>query len=204
IPYQYREVNPYKKEKYFLDINPKGLVPAIEYKGRPLAESPIICEFLKDAYPDHAPHLLPIDSFERAYVRFWIDHVSKNVIPGFHRLVQAQEPDKQKAYLEEFNKLFRTIAEKVKGPYFLGKQFSMIDVVVAPWVVRDYIVREHRGYTREAVGGGWKEWAGNLEKRDSVVKTSSDLEHYAPIYARYATRRRTKPRRLSELEELFR
>jgi len=185
IPYQYKEVNPYKKEKHFLDINPKGLVPAIEYQGKALYESLIICEFLEDAYPDRAPHLLPIDPFDRAYVRLWVDHVAKSIIPAFHRVLQAQELEKQKSGLEEYYTTLRTLADKVKGPYFLGEQFSLVDVVVAPWVIRDYILKEHRGYSREEVGPKWKAWAEQLEKRDSVIKTQSDLEHYEPIYGRY-------------------
>ncbi|PCH35564.1 glutathione-S-transferase [Wolfiporia cocos MD-104 SS10] len=185
ILYQYKEVNPYKKGKHFLDINPKGLVPEIEYQGRALHESLILCEFLEDVYPDHAPRLLPKDPFERAYVRLWINHVSKSAIPAFYRTVHAQEPDKQQAELQEFHKALRTIAEKAKGPYFLGDQFSLVDVVIAPWAVRDYITREHRGYIREAVGGGWKEWAEQLEKRESVIKTLSLLEHYQPFFERF-------------------
>ncbi|PCH35583.1 glutathione-S-transferase [Wolfiporia cocos MD-104 SS10] len=187
ISYQYKEVNPYNKERdlHFLDINPKGLVPAIEYKGRALYESLILCEFLEDAYPDHTPHLLPKDPFERAYVRLWIDHVSKAIIPAFYRTVQAQEPEKQQTGLQEFCKALRTISEKAKGPYFLGEQFSFVDVAIAPWAVRDYIVKEHRGYIRAAVGGGWKEWAEQLEKRESVIKTFSLPEHYRTFYATY-------------------
>ncbi|KAL6305204.1 glutathione-S-transferase [Sparassis latifolia] len=183
IPYQYKEVNPYKKEKRFLEINPKGLVPAVEYKGKALYESLIICEFFEDAYPSYTPHLLPSDPFERAFVRLWVDFISKSIVPAFHRVIQAQDAEKQKAGLEEFNRALRTLAEKVKGPYFLGEQFSLIDVALAPWVVRDYIVQEHRGYTREAVGARWKEYAESLEKRESVLKTQS--EHYEEIYARY-------------------
>ncbi|OBZ69936.1 Glutathione S-transferase omega-1 [Grifola frondosa] len=185
IPYQYVEVNPYKKEKHFLAINPKGLVPAIEYKGKALYESLILCEFLEDAYPDQSPHVLPEDPFERAYVRLWVDHVAKQIVPGFMRTVQAQDPEKQREYLVEFNKALLTLAEKVKGPYFLGDRFSLVDVALAPWVVRDYIIKEHRGYSREAVGGGWKEYAEQLESRESVRKTQSDREHYTEIYARY-------------------
>ncbi|KAH9944785.1 glutathione-S-transferase [Amylocystis lapponica] len=185
IPYQYKEVNPYKKEQHFLDINPKGLVPAVEYKGKALYESLIICEFLEDAFPDRAPHLLPADPFDRATVRLWVDHVSKNIVPGFHRLVQAQDPEQQKAHLADWNKSLRTLAEKVKGPYFLGEQFSLVDVAVAPWAIRDYVPARHRGYTREAVGGGWKEYAEVLARRESVVKTQSDLENYEDIYGRY-------------------
>ncbi|EPQ55206.1 glutathione-S-transferase [Gloeophyllum trabeum ATCC 11539] len=183
IPYQYKEVNPYKKEKHFLDINPKGLVPAIEYKGKALYESLIICEFLEEAYPDHTPHLLPSDPFERAIVRLQLDHVSKAILPAFFRTLQAQEKDKQEAGLQELYSGLRQLAQKVKGPYFLGEQFSLVDVAIAPWAVRDYILAEHRGYKREDVGNGWKEWAEKLESRDSLVKTSS--QHYEEIYGRY-------------------
>ncbi|TFY61711.1 hypothetical protein EVJ58_g4340 [Rhodofomes roseus] len=185
IPYQYKEVNPYKKEQHFLDINPKGLVPAIEYKGRALYESLIICEFLEDAYPSHTPHLFPTDPFDRAYVRLWVDHVAKNIVPAFHRFLQGQTPEAQAAGREEYYAALRKVSEKAKGPYFLGDEFSMVDVVLAPWVLRDYILAEHRGYSREAVGGGWKEYAEKLITRESVLKTQSDLQHYEPIYARY-------------------
>lgn len=185
IPHQYKEVNPYKKEKHFLDINPKGLVPAIEYHGKALYESLVLCEFLEDAYPSHTPKLLPSDAYTRAYIRIWLDHVSKSIVPAFFRLIQAQEAEKQQSALQELNKALNTLAEKVKGPYFLGNEFSLVDVAIAPWVVRDYIPGEHRGYRREVVGNGWKEYAEALEKRDSVIRTQSDKEHYAEIYGRY-------------------
>jgi len=185
ITYQYKEVNPYKKEKHFLNINPKGLVPALEYKGKALYESLVICEFLEEAYPEHKPHLLPADPYERAIVRLQIDHISKAFIPAFFRALQAQEKDKQEAGLQDMYKALRQLAEKVKGPYFFGEQFSLVDVAIAPWAVRDYILAEHRGYKREDVGSGWKEWAEKLETRDSVVKTSSDKVHYEEIYGRY-------------------
>lgn len=51
--------------------------------------------------------------------------------------------------------------------------------------MRDYVITEHRGYKREDVGGGWKEWADILGQRESVLKTTSDREHYGDIYGRY-------------------
>lgn len=71
------------------------------------------------------------------------------------------------------------MSEKAKGPYFLGDAFSMVDVVLAPWVIRDYILKEHRGYAREAVGGGWKEYADALSARESVLKTQSVSDLFA-------------------------
>lgn len=89
------------------------------------------------------------------------------------RTLQAQESDKQAAALTELNAVLRKLAEKVKGPYFLGDAFSLVDVAVAPWVMRDYVLTENRGYAREAVGAGWAEYARNLENRESVRKTHS-------------------------------
>lgn len=185
IPYQYKEVNPYKKEQHFLDINPKGLVPAVEYKGRALYESLVICEFLEEAYPEHKPSLLPSDPVERAYARIWIDFIAKSVIPAFMRLMMTQEPDKQQEALGEFVKALATLAEKIQGPFFLGEQFSLVDVAVAPWVMRDYVIAENRGFHREAVGPKWKQYAETIEARDSVKSVMSEREKYADIYARY-------------------
>jgi len=184
IPYQYKEVNPYKKEKHFLDINPKGLVPAIEFKSKALYESLIIGEFLEDNYPN-TPHLLPSDPYDRARARLWIDHISKSFIPAFFRLLQSQEKEKQNEAKEELYQAAKNISKEVKGPFFLGEKFSLVDIAIAGWVVRDYIVEEHRGYSREKAGQEWVKWANEIEKRDSVIRTLSDREHYTEIYGRY-------------------
>lgn len=42
-PYQYREVDPYKKPADLLELNPKGLVPALKLSnGKGLAESTVM------------------------------------------------------------------------------------------------------------------------------------------------------------------
>ncbi|GJE91373.1 glutathione S-transferase family protein [Phanerochaete sordida] len=185
IPYQYVEVNPYKKEKHFLEINPKGLVPAVEYKGRALYESLILCEFLEDTYPAATPRLLPADTAERAYARIWVDFVTKNVVPNFMRLIQAQSPEKQDAARADLYKGLRTFADQARGPYFLGDEFSLVDVALAPWIVREWVVVENRGYDRAAVSDPWKKYADLVEQRDSIRRTSSERQHFIDIYGRY-------------------
>lgn len=66
-----------------------------------------------------------------------------------------------------------TLSKNAKGPWFMGEEFGLVDVAIAPWCARDYIISEHRGYVRGDVGDGWKEYAERLESRESVVKTSS-------------------------------
>lgn len=86
IPYQYVEVNPYHKPESLLKLNPRGLVPTLQYDNKPLYESTVVCEFLEDAYPDHGPKLLPSDPYVRAKLRIWTDFVTSRVIPSFHRV----------------------------------------------------------------------------------------------------------------------
>src|ERR1700760_1064024 len=88
IPYTYVEVNPYHKPQSLLSLNPRGLVPPLEYEGKPLYESTVVCEFLEEAFPDHGPRLLPQDPYERARCRIWTDFCTSRIIPGFHRFLQ--------------------------------------------------------------------------------------------------------------------
>ncbi|KAF8911523.1 glutathione S-transferase [Gymnopilus junonius] len=185
IPYQYNEINPYKKEPHFLAINPKGLVPAVEYKGKALYESLILCEFFEDAFPNYKPNLLPLDPVDRALARIWLDHITKTFIPSIHRLLQVQEASKQAEALQDLYQSIRKLTDNIKGPYFFGEKFSLVDIAVAPWIVRDWVVEEHRGYKRIDASPKWKEYAELVEKRDSVVNTSSLREHQIEIYGRY-------------------
>lgn len=136
-----------------------------------------------------------------------IDQISKTYVPAFQRLLPAADAESQHTAREAVYVALRAIAAQIKGPWFLGEEFSLVDVAIAPWIARDYVIRENRGYKRAEVGAEWEAYAARLEKRDSVVNTSSvsDLtayvalgcgwliilifmqlrEHLDPIYGRY-------------------
>lgn len=140
IPYQYIEVNPYNKPESLLRLNPRGLVPTLQYDNKPLFESTVICEFLEEAYPDHKPHLLPSDPYDRARTRIWTDFCTSRIIPAFHRFLQFQPVDDADGLQEvraEFLVKLKELAQEMdpNGPFFFGKEPSLIDFVVAPWVV---------------------------------------------------------------------
>ncbi|KZV84991.1 glutathione S-transferase [Exidia glandulosa HHB12029] len=186
VPYQYKEVNPYKKDPHFLAVNPKGLVPSAEVNGKALYESLVINEFFEDFFPD-TPKLLPEDPVERARARIWIDYISKTVVPAFRQLVLAQDPAEQSKALSNYYEALKPFIEQIApgGPYFLGAKFSLVDATIAPWVVRDFIHTKYRGYERSAAGEAWEKYSQAIETRDSIVNTSSDKEYYKQIYAKY-------------------
>ena len=75
------------------------------------------------------------------------------------------------------------------GPYFLGKEISLIDLIIAPWAVRFWVFDHFKGglkIPQEGVWERWDKWLNAIEKRESVVSTTSLREHYLPIYQRYA------------------
>lgn len=213
IPYQYVEINPYHKDPEFLKLNPRGLVPTLGCpvaggkKGedgverKPLIESNVICEYLDTLPEGHGQSLFAKGAYERARQKVWIDFVGSRIIPAFHRLLQ-HTPEKnyalEDAKLELRGHLRAWIAEAdSQGPFWSGRELSMVDVALAPWAVRLWVFEHFKGVRDLIPADGqadkdgeiwkrWRLWFNAIEERDSVRDTLSDREHYLPIYQRYA------------------
>lgn len=206
-----------------MQANPRGLVPTLEVApGKALYESTVLLQYLEEAYPDRAPRLLPpvVGSggdghdqqrlFERARARIWTDFVTSRVIPAWHRLLQFQPSsveggkeegqkrlerrrDEYRGFLLEFAR-----AADPEGPYFFaGDGVGMVDVALAPWVLRHWVFAHFKGVVAvpepgrgepadEAAWERLRKWRAAVESRDSVRRTESEREHYVPIYQRYA------------------
>ncbi|KAI1751574.1 glutathione S-transferase [Xylaria castorea] len=225
IPHQYVEINPYRKAPEFLALNPRGLVPTLavpttktttssgsnvsgEEEAKPLYESTIICEYLDEAYGDGVPLLprgnTPQEVYLRARCRLWIDHVGNKIVPGFYRLLQ-HTPEKDYSIEEARSNLLDQIKTFVKemdngggGPWFLGEKFSLVDVMLAPWAKRLFLIDHYKpggvGIPTEGTAGDdeqqvwkrWRVWFDAITKRKSVLDTWSADEMYIEAYKRYA------------------
>jgi glutathione S-transferase len=215
IDHQYVEINPYKKDPEFLALNPRGLVPTLEVpvgkdgeELRPLYESIVICEYLDEAHADEAtngPALLPADPYQRARCRMWIDHINSKIVPGFYKLLQ-HTPEKEYTIHEaraNLHQHIKTFARELinpgseDGPWFLGRKFSMVDVSLAPWAMRLWLIDHYKtgglGIPLEGQGGEdesvwlqWRRWMGAISERRSVRNTLSEGESYITVYKRYA------------------
>jgi len=186
IPYQYKEENPYHKDKEFLKISPKGLVPAVAFRGRPIHESLVINEFLEDAFPNTKP-LLPSDPYERAQVRLAIDHVTKSIIPSFFKLLQTQDKEGQDTALQSLYDALNGFSARFigGGPFFAGSELTLADLSLIPWVGRLYIVERHRGFSRSRTEPKFQSWAEHVSGLHIFKKTTSEPQYYEQIYGRY-------------------
>lgn len=214
IPHQYVEINPYRKDPEFLKLNPRGLVPTLavplDKQGqdqKPLYESTVICEYLDEVFDDphqNGPDLIPRGKGDEAYLRarcrIWIDHISTRIIPAFYRFMQHtdQKPYSLEEARTEFLAHIKTFTKELdpSGPYFLGDRFSMVDIMLAPWLCRMFlfdvykgglgIPEEGKGGEDEAVWQRWTKWAQAVGNRESVLDTLSDRHQYVDAYKRYA------------------
>ncbi|KAI1273041.1 glutathione S-transferase [Xylaria sp. FL0933] len=227
IPHQYIEINPYQKAPEFLALNPRGLVPTLAVPGnsisngsaeegkgkeqKPLYESTIICEYLDEAY-EETP-LLPrgdqnggankTDAYVRARCRLWIDHIGNKIVPAFYRLLQ-HTPEKdysisstRENLLTHIRTFVREMEDSSAGPWFMGDKFSLVDIMLAPWAKRLFLIDHYKpggvGIPAKGTAGEdedvwtrWRVWFDAITQRKSVLDTWSDDEMYIKAYKRYA------------------
>jgi glutathione S-transferase len=184
-------VDPYKKPASLLAANPRGLVPALRH-GHTWSthESTVIMEYLEDLAS--GPALLPPDAQSRATQRLWADHVNRNVVPWFYKLLQAQDQGEQVAHAQELKAQIAKLVDAADptGPFFLGTDMSFVDVQIAPWMLRlRRVLGPYRGWPEAEEGSRWAKWIEAVEREESVRMTTSTDELYLDSYERYAENR---------------
>jgi glutathione S-transferase len=80
------------RDPWYLDVNPRGLVPSMSYNGDIITESAIVTNFLADVYPGK---LLPKSdtpqgALRRARVAFFVDAYFSKVQNHFFKLGGAK------------------------------------------------------------------------------------------------------------------
>lgn len=147
-------------------------------------------EYLEDLHA--GPPLLPADAQSRATQRLWADHVNRNVIPCFYKLLQAQAEKEQVEHAKELREQIGKLvdAADATGPFFTGASLSFVDVQIAPWVVRlRRVLGPYRGWPEVEEGSRWGKWVRAIEEEESVKMTTSTDELYLDSYERYAENR---------------
>ncbi|KAF8530791.1 glutathione S-transferase [Gautieria morchelliformis] len=208
IPYQYYEVDPYRKPKDLLEVSPKGLVPALRLNNysppKPLNESTVILAYLEDLSDGvsvnhaHQRHLLPAlsDPYARALARLEADHINRTLVPVFYRYLQAQDSADQithgKAFLAAIEKLIE-LFEKHEGTVqpglWAGEELGWADVMAVPWLFRATNVLVHyRGFSLPT-SNKFKAYLERLLQHPDVQKTCSTEQLYLDSYERYAANR---------------
>lgn len=191
LSYQYVEVDPYKKPDELLQINPRGLVPALRHGDWGCYESSVLMEYLEDL--NAGLPLLPHDNPQmRAHCRLWSDHINRKILPHFYGLLQAQEQPKQTEQATQLREEIAKIIEAadLNGPFFLGPHISFVDIQFAPWILRmRRVLTPYRGWPEPEAGSRWARWVDAVENNEGVKATTSTDDLYTDSYERYAENR---------------
>ncbi|KAI0423912.1 hypothetical protein F5Y09DRAFT_348269 [Xylaria sp. FL1042] len=179
LSYQYCETDPFKRPTQLLEANPRGLVPAIRQGDWASGESTVILEYLEDY--DRGVPLLPTNPRLKANCRLWIDHVNAKIVPAFFALMRTTDLHRQKEHIDRLQSDILALVQAAdeRGPYFLGGDLCLVDIHLAPFVLRmSRILREFRNWHDPIPGTRWQQWSDALEQNPHVQATTSQDELY--------------------------
>ncbi|KAK4569397.1 hypothetical protein LTR86_003160 [Recurvomyces mirabilis] len=139
------------RPQWYLDINPRGLVPSIKYSVPGLfdeeiiTESAIVAQFLCDAFPSHllpASKESPHSALTRARISFFCDTWQTKISNLMFPLIMAKEGEEKDAKVTEWIKAAEKEIEPLlasASPFFGGsKDLTFADLFAAPFVMRLY------------------------------------------------------------------
>ncbi|XP_073135800.1 probable glutathione S-transferase [Henckelia pumila] len=137
IEYEYFEEDKKNKSPSLLKYNPvHKKVPVLVHKGKPIAESLVILEYIEDTW-DIGPPILPKDPYERAMARFWAKFIDEMCIPTIRRAYWS-EGDEQENAKKEANELLKILDGEVEGKkFFGGDTLGLVDIAagfIACWL----------------------------------------------------------------------
>ena len=164
IPYEVKYIDLANRPIWFLEISPLGKVPVLETENGVLFESGVINEYINETSEGS---LLSNDPFKKARQRAYIE-ISNNITGNFFKTAMARdEEDYLKCKLELENNLTFLLSE-YRGPFFTGKDFSLVDTSIIPVLQR--IVLTNNLYDDLNLS------SDNKEKLEGWIESSMELK----------------------------
>ncbi|KAJ4371489.1 hypothetical protein N0V83_004707 [Neocucurbitaria cava] len=170
------------REPWYLEINPRGLVPTINFNGEIITESGIVSTFLADAYPSH---LLPASgspeaALTRARINFFVDTWFSKVGSHWFRLAflkQDATEEKEKLGKEFVDLVTKEVEPLLKDakPFFGGSgKVTLAEALTAPFILRLYAFAKHGLIPQSVISGfdalpNFSKWAAEVIKQESVT-----------------------------------
>lgn len=164
LDHEHIEIDLRNKPADFMAISRYGKVPALFDGDRHLYESAIINEYLDEQYPD--PPLMPEAPAERAYARIWIDFANTRMMPASARIAYGKTDADRQAARDELATHMATVAQELgDGPWFLGQQYSLVDVTYVTFHAR------MERYAGVAIPDNVRAWLQRIAERPAYLRT---------------------------------
>lgn len=159
------------KPDWFLALSPFGKVPILKVDDDILFESTVIAEFLDETI---TPQLHPSNSIRKAQHRAWIEF-SSGLLTLQYKLLLADNAAALEENRQALHASLTTLSEQCdeKGPFFAGGNISLVDISIAPLLMRTDIIESKTGlkiYPNQRI----KTWAAALANMPSVQQSVVD------------------------------
>jgi len=128
VPFTRIDIDLSNKPDWFKAISPLGKTPVLLVGDAPIFESAVILEYLEDA---QAPALHPADALARAEHRAWIEFGSA-ILNDIWALYTAADHAAFDAKAGALKDKFARVETRLRGPWFDGERFSLVDAVFGP------------------------------------------------------------------------
>jgi len=194
VPFDLVKVPVRAKPEWYLNISPKGKVPAIQNMDNDnvVYESGIINEYLVDLVQSEkgraSTNLLPTSPSERAKLRMLNNHVDTVIIPAQYAYLMNKDPSKdeelQKAFVGALSLLENRLADG--GPYLLGNDFTLADVHALPFFLRAMVSLKHfKSYDVAKNFPKLVQWYNLCSQRESCRVAGKTEEQLIDFYTDY-------------------
>lgn len=172
VPFEQVHIDLSHKPDWFKRLSPLGKVPLLKVTqddGREtvLFESSVIAEYIEETVPGAALH--PKDALLRAQARGWMEFGSA-LLGDIWRFETARDEitlgSAGAALEQKFARLEEALGD---GPYFAGREFSLVDAVFAPAFRYFEVFEAYADFGFFKGRPGLSAWRSALRDRASVM-----------------------------------
>ncbi|WP_204150422.1 glutathione S-transferase family protein [Leptolyngbya sp. CCY15150] len=176
IPYRIKKVTMFcygDKERWYKDLVPSGMLPALSLDDRMITESDDILLALEQTFGPLTQGLedaavLPLRRLERLLFRAWCAWLC------YPTTSSRQEERNRSQFIAVVAKVEQALAS-TSGPYFLP-EFGSADVIFTPYVERmNASLFYYKGYSLREENPGLSDWFDAMESRPTYRGTQSDF-----------------------------
>ena len=183
VPFERIDVDLANKPDWFKKVSPLGKTPVLLVGETAIFESAVILEYLEET---QANPLHPADPLARAEHRAWIEFGSA-ILSHISGLYSAPDEAVFLAKSKALRDKFVRLEARLKGPWFDGEKFSLVDAVSGP-VFRYFDAFDRIADFGILAGlGKVAAWRAALAARPSVQSAVSP-EYPALLWEFYRTR----------------
>jgi len=181
-----------KPEWYQKQVNEFGTVPCVFDDGKPVYESLICSEYLDDRFHGRGTALLPDDPFARSQARLicsiWADKIQGLCYRMLTNQDRSKDEELKQSLATELKKLNDRLAPSSEGPYALGKDLSLADIAIVPFLDRfSATLSKYRGFDVFTPSTArLQEVYEACKKRPAFEKTRQPPEFYIRAYENYS------------------